>query len=89
VGNMVFDPGQICWESILPPEEDEPDIFANLAEDSDVWESKGDTIRAIVSRVSDVSAQAPHQMPGRALPVLRVVTRVRSLNQAVTAVPER
>ena len=59
VGNMVFDPGRMCWVSTLPPEEDEPDVFANLAddeEDSDVWESKGDTIRAIISRVSDVSA---------------------------------
>ena len=58
VGNMVFDPRRMCWVSTLPPEEDEPDVFANLAddeEDSEVWESKGDTIRAIISRVSDVS----------------------------------
>jgi hypothetical protein len=71
VGRHDHDPGRICWVLTLPPEEDEPDIFANLAEDSSVWESKGDTIRAIVSRVSDVSAQAPHQMPGRVLPDLR------------------
>lgn len=58
VGNMVFDPSRMCWVSTLPPEEDEPDVFANLAddeEDGDVWESKGDTIRAIISRVSDAS----------------------------------
>jgi len=49
----------MCWVSTLPPDEDEPDVFANLADDEkdgDVWESKGDTIRAIISRVSDVSA---------------------------------
>ncbi|KAI0694870.1 hypothetical protein BC835DRAFT_991083 [Cytidiella melzeri] len=48
VGNMIFDPSRMCWVSTLPPDEDEPDVFANLAddEDSDDWESKGDTIRA-------------------------------------------
>ena len=58
VGNMVFDPRRMCWVSTLPPEEDEPDVFANLADDEEdsVWESKGDTIRAIISRVSDASA---------------------------------
>ena len=35
VGNMVFDPVQMCWKSTLPPEEDEPDIFADLADDEE------------------------------------------------------
>lgn len=59
VGNMVFDPTRMCWISTLPPDEDEPDVFANLAddeEDSDAWESKGGTIRATVLRISDASA---------------------------------
>lgn len=59
VGNMVFDPRRMCWVSTLPPEEDEPDVFANLAddeEDSDVWELKGGTIRANIPRVSDISS---------------------------------
>ncbi|KAL0951361.1 hypothetical protein HGRIS_008065 [Hohenbuehelia grisea] len=48
VGNMMFDPTRMCWISTLPPEEDEPDVFANLAddEDDDDWDSKGGTIRA-------------------------------------------
>ncbi|KAI0788624.1 hypothetical protein C8Q75DRAFT_769078 [Abortiporus biennis] len=48
VGNMIFDPSRMCWISTLPPEEDEPDVFADLAddEDDDDWEAKGGTIRA-------------------------------------------
>ena len=49
VGNMIFDPGRMCWISTLPPGEDEPDVFANLAddeEDGEGWETKGGTIRA-------------------------------------------
>ena len=56
---MVFDPGRMRWISTLLPEEDEPDVFANLAddkEDGNIWESKGDRIRAIISHVSNVSA---------------------------------
>ncbi|KAF8898877.1 hypothetical protein BD779DRAFT_44483 [Infundibulicybe gibba] len=49
VGNMIFDPARMCWISTLPPDEDEPDVFANLADDeddADNWETKGGTIRA-------------------------------------------
>lgn len=48
VGNMIFDPQRMCWISLLPPEEDEPDVFADLADDEhdDDWEAKGGTIRA-------------------------------------------
>lgn len=47
VGNMIFDPARMCWISTLPPDEEEPDVFANLAddEDSDDWDAKADTIR--------------------------------------------
>lgn len=44
VGNMLFDPVRMCWISRLPPEEDEPDVFAGLADDE--WEDKAGTIRA-------------------------------------------
>jgi hypothetical protein len=46
---MIFDPARMCWISTLPPDEDEPDVFANLAddeEDGEGWEAKGGTIRA-------------------------------------------
>ncbi|KAF9651841.1 hypothetical protein BDM02DRAFT_3109931 [Thelephora ganbajun] len=48
VGNMIFDPARMCWISTLPPDEDEPDVFADLADDEeeDGWETKGGTIRA-------------------------------------------
>jgi len=48
VGNMIFDPTRMCWISALPPDEDEPDVFADLADDEedDGWETKGGTIRA-------------------------------------------
>lgn len=58
VGNMLFDPQRMCWISTLPPEEDEPDVFANLADDEEdgAWRSKGGTIRAVVPRISDASS---------------------------------
>lgn len=48
VGNMIFDPARMCWMSTLPPDEEEPDVFADLADDEedDSWEAKGGTIRA-------------------------------------------
>jgi hypothetical protein len=48
VGNMIFDPARMCWMSTLPPDEEEPDVFADLADDEedDGWEAKGGTIRA-------------------------------------------
>jgi len=70
VGNMVFDPSRMCWISTLPPEQDEPDVFANLADDEeDEW--KGATIRANAPRVSDVTATSSSSDVGvdRASPV--------------------
>ena len=55
VGNMIFDPGRMCWISILSPEDEEPDVFADLAddeEDATAWEAQGGTIRAAPSRAS-------------------------------------
>ncbi|KAK0498409.1 hypothetical protein EDD18DRAFT_1283654 [Armillaria luteobubalina] len=57
VGNMIFDPARMCWISTLPPEDEEPDVFANLADDEeegDGWETKGGTIKAVMS-TSDIS----------------------------------
>lgn len=63
VGNMIFDPSRMCWVSTLPPDEEEPDVFAELAddEDSDAWEAKADTIRASLqpSRDKDATPTAP------------------------------
>lgn len=50
VGNMIFDPQRMCWISALSPDEDEPDVFANLADDEDENDSKGGTIRASAQR---------------------------------------
>jgi hypothetical protein len=52
---MIFDPGRMCWISTLSPEDEEPDVFADLAddeEDGNVWEAQGGTIRALPSRTS-------------------------------------
>ncbi|KAH9847401.1 hypothetical protein C2E23DRAFT_907192 [Lenzites betulinus] len=48
VGTMVFDPQGLRWVSTLPPDEEEPDVFADLAddEDDDDWEARASTIRA-------------------------------------------
>ncbi|KAM6498407.1 hypothetical protein JOM56_006355 [Amanita muscaria] len=59
VGNMVFDPSRMCWISTLPAEDDEPDVFANLADDEDDcsrWERKSGTIRAAPSITSTANS---------------------------------
>ena len=69
VGNMIFDPTRMCWISTLPPDEDEPDVFENLAddeEDSDAWETKGGTIRASVQPGSEVTTSADSSTSSRA-----------------------
>jgi len=72
VGNMIFDPTRMCWISTLTPEEDEPDVFAHLADDEeDGWETKGGTIRAsqqqagTASDMSGTPVQAPSPAPSR------------------------
>jgi hypothetical protein len=63
---MIFDPGRMCWISTLSPEDEEPDVFADLAddkEDTNVWEAQGGTICAVPSRnssslVSETSSSA-------------------------------
>ncbi|KAJ3734707.1 hypothetical protein DFJ43DRAFT_1114787 [Lentinula guzmanii] len=52
VGNMMFDPQRMCWISTLPPEEEEPDVFANLADDEEEEDAKGNTIRLTLQSAS-------------------------------------
>lgn len=45
---MIFDPGRLCWISILSLEDKEPDVFVNLADDEEnaiPWEAQGGTVR--------------------------------------------
>ncbi|VDB99754.1 unnamed protein product [Peniophora sp. CBMAI 1063] len=72
VGNMVFDPSRMCWISTLAPEDDEPDVFADLADDEGDWEARGATIRASQqTQSSDLASQPPS-------PARSVKSRVRS-----------
>ena len=65
VGNMIFDPTRMCWISTLSPEDEEPDVFADLAddEDDDAWEAKADTLRPTqpisVANMSSISQMEP------------------------------
>ncbi|KIJ32103.1 hypothetical protein M422DRAFT_185030 [Sphaerobolus stellatus SS14] len=67
VGNMIFDPSRMCWISRLPPEEDEPDPFADMADDEDDWESRGGTIRASAQdqSLATVATRGDTPSPGR------------------------
>ncbi|KAF8445819.1 hypothetical protein L210DRAFT_3392038 [Boletus edulis BED1] len=64
VGNMIFDPTRMCWISTLPPDEDEPDVFADLADDEedDEWEAKAGTIRA--SQQQGCASNTPSETSG-------------------------
>ncbi|KAI0361276.1 hypothetical protein OH77DRAFT_1516264 [Trametes cingulata] len=61
VGNMIFDPQRMCWISTLPPDEEEPDVFAELAddEDDDDWEARASTIRASQQLQGSAASIAP------------------------------
>ena len=68
VGNMIFDPSRMCWISTLAPEDDEPDVFADLADDEeecDGWETKGGTIRA---NLPNNDSQVPSETSGSVPP---------------------
>lgn len=51
VGNMIFDPGRMCW---ISTEDEEPDVFADLVDDENgnAWEAQGGTIRGLPCRTS-------------------------------------
>lgn len=72
VGNMLFDPVKMCWVSQLPPEEEEPDVFADMADDEDddgsEWEkSKGGTIRGLAGIRFAPPSPRPSAPPGKVL----------------------
>jgi hypothetical protein len=68
---MLFDPVKMCWVSQLPPEEEEPDVFAEMADDEDDYgdwdKGKGGTIRGLANvRVAPPSPRPPAP-PGKVL----------------------
>ncbi|KAL4070835.1 hypothetical protein J3A83DRAFT_3290693 [Scleroderma citrinum] len=69
VGNMIFDPTRMCWISTLPPDQEEPDVFADLAddEDEDAWETKGGTIRASQQNCASAAAFIRDSQPSSIL----------------------
>ncbi|KAJ6621608.1 hypothetical protein B0H10DRAFT_2016644 [Mycena sp. CBHHK59/15] len=88
VGNMIFDPARMCWISTLPPDEDEPDVFANLADDENDdedggWESKGGTIRASL-QLSSSNTSASTATPSAAPSPARSESYVRATSESDT-----
>jgi hypothetical protein len=59
VGNMIFDPQRMCWISTLAPEDDEPDVFADLADDEGDWDARGGTLRP-----AQATSTAPSEFSG-------------------------
>lgn len=89
VGNMIFDPTRMCWMSTLPPEEEEPDVFADLADDEEDgdWEAKGGTIRAsqqvLLGNASSSDAGAHSDCSRKTpSPVPSTYSRMRSQSQS-------
>ncbi|KAK1228609.1 hypothetical protein PQX77_008203 [Marasmius sp. AFHP31] len=86
VGNMIFDPQRMCWISTLPPEEDEPDVFANLAddeEDGEGWSRKGDTIRgSLKSLTPSETSRTSTSMSGLTDPPSPARSRTRSPSES-------
>lgn len=69
VGTMVFDPAQMRWISTLPPDEDEPDVFADLADDEDDdWEAQAGTIRASQQQQAQSSSSQPQPQTQQSQP---------------------
>ncbi|KAG8780005.1 hypothetical protein FRC15_009804 [Serendipita sp. 397] len=85
VGNMLFDPVKMCWVSQLPPGEEEPDVFADLADDEEEdissWGmSKGGTIRASSLAGVRVAPPTPRPVapPGKVLIDKQISSRMES-----------
>ncbi|GMK58850.1 hypothetical protein CspeluHIS016_0602920 [Cutaneotrichosporon spelunceum] len=55
-GDMKFDPDRMCWISLLPPDEVEPDPFADMADDEGSVCSAGGsgTIRALPHKLVNI-----------------------------------
>lgn len=83
VGNMIFDPTRMCWLSRLPPEEDEPDVFAGMDDGDDEWESRAGTIRpnaqpTPTAAVADESALSRGETPSPRRPSSQAHNRAMS-----------
>ncbi|KAG8803110.1 hypothetical protein FRC17_006273, partial [Serendipita sp. 399] len=85
VGNMLFDPVKMCWVSQLPPGEEEPDVFADLADDEEEdlgsWGmNKGGTIRANSLGGVRVAPPTPRLVapPGKVIIEKQIPSRVES-----------
>ncbi|KIY71781.1 hypothetical protein CYLTODRAFT_486897 [Cylindrobasidium torrendii FP15055 ss-10] len=55
VGNMLFDPAKLCWISTLPPEDEEPDVFANFADDEEDGERWQDALQKMSGHARETS----------------------------------
>jgi hypothetical protein len=56
-GDMKFDPEKMCWVSLLPPDEVEPDPFADMADDEESVSSAGGgsgTIRQLPHKLVNI-----------------------------------
>ncbi|KAF5356141.1 hypothetical protein D9756_004074 [Leucocoprinus leucothites] len=86
VGNMIFDPQRMCWVSALPPEEEEPDVFANLADDENEndWGSKSGTIRANIQRAPSEAGSANTTTTATSEGRLEPASPARSLSQVIS-----
>ena len=88
VGNMIFDPQRMCWISTLPPDEEEPDVFAELADDEDDdWEARGGTIRASLQLQGGATAptasnKSPDSSTSRAEPPSPARSHTRSMSES-------
>ncbi|GJE85746.1 hypothetical protein PsYK624_018250 [Phanerochaete sordida] len=80
VGNMIFDPSKMCWISTLPPDEEEPDVFANLADDEDDedWDANTRTIRAAQQLAAASGCNTPQAVPTSG----SVISRTRSRSES-------
>lgn len=90
VGDMKFDPEKMCWVSLLPPEEDEPDPFEDMADDEDSLVDIQGTITRTAARklVSIGFPGAPSSAPSSAISN-RFVSESTSIAQSTASWEER
>ncbi|RDX50408.1 hypothetical protein OH76DRAFT_445904 [Lentinus brumalis] len=86
VGNMVLDPNRMCWVSMLHPDEEEPDVFADLAddEDDDDWEARGGTIRASQQLQSGSAAAASNKSTNSSMSRVEAPSPARSHGRSMS-----
>ncbi|TFK87989.1 hypothetical protein K466DRAFT_489823 [Polyporus arcularius HHB13444] len=86
VGNMILDPNRMCWVSTLHPDEEEPDVFADLAddEDDDDWEARGGTIRASQQLQSGSAAAASNKSTNSSMSRVEAPSPARSHGRSMS-----